>query len=170
MKKFLVIIFLIPCLGLLACGSEEEGQPTTAESAPSSSSSTTWPRLERAAEPYAERLLIPRGPSPKRVVIKDLKEGKGQQIRPGYWFTISYIALGYPTREFLEDKTGANIWYWKWGDGALTEGWEIGLKGLRVGGVRELIVPSRLAYGTGTVVYVLKLKKLYRTQVSTDQL
>jgi hypothetical protein len=171
MRKFLVIIFLLPCCALFACGSEEEsrdGESTVAASADRAPRS--WPRLENAAKPYAERLIVPTGPPPRSVVIRDLKKGTGARLRPRYWFTISYLAMEYPSREVLEDKRGAESWYWVWGNDGLTKGWEIGLKGLREGGVRELIVPSRLAYGTGTIVYVLKLLRVTRTQLSTEQL
>jgi FKBP-type peptidyl-prolyl cis-trans isomerase len=43
------------------------------------------------------------------------------------------------------------------GPGWQTRGWERGMPGMRVGGIRELIVPSRLAYKDGTIVYVVKL-------------
>ncbi len=165
MKKFLVISFLLMCCGLAACGSEDEGSTGTSTVAVSKDEGPpSWPRLERAAQPYAKQLLIPTGPPPKSVVIRDLKKGSGPPIQPKEWFTVNYISFAYPSRQVTEDKRGENSWYWKWGDEALTQGWEIGLKGLRVGGVRELIVPSRLAYGSGALVYVVKLLKLTPTQ------
>ena len=42
------------------------------------------------------------------------------------------------------------------GDNTLGKAWEIGLNGMRVGGRRELIVLSRLAYGDGMMVYVIE--------------
>jgi peptidylprolyl isomerase len=42
----------------------------------------------------------------------------------------------------------------------VVEGWEESLRGMRVGGRRELIVPSKLAYGTGTLIYVIDLLKV----------
>ena len=43
------------------------------------------------------------------------------------------------------------------GSGEVRDGWETGLKGMRVGGRRELILPSMLAYGTGALIYIVEL-------------
>lgn len=93
-------------------------------------------------------------------MVKDLVEGTGRRIQKGDWFVVSYIGFSYETRRAREDKRGPNRWNWTWGVGQLSKGWEIGLHGFREGGVRELIVPSRLAYGTGALVYIIKLSKL----------
>jgi peptidylprolyl isomerase len=156
-KKVLLLTSLMWCLFLAACGA-----PSQDEAAHSSESvAASWPALEKAAVlAGAKRAMVPSGPPPGEVVIRDLVAGKGRPIRKGDWFVVSYVAFSYETRQVREDKRGTSKWNWTWGVGELSRGWEIGLRGLRGGGVRELIVPSQLAYGTGALVYIIKLQKL----------
>jgi peptidylprolyl isomerase len=145
------------CLFLAACGASSQGEGTDS----SETATAHWPALEKAAVlAGAERAVVPSGPPPEKVVVEDLVEGRGRPIRKGDWFVIGYVAFSYETKAVREDKRGVNRWNWLWGVGQLSRGWEIGLRGLRDGGVRELVVPSRLAYGNGALVYVLKLQKL----------
>jgi peptidylprolyl isomerase len=157
MKKFLAISLLPLCFLATACGSDSS-EESTADSP--ERSSQQWPALERLAGGGRDRLIVPSGPPPKRVVVRDLENGRGRQIKQGDWFTTSYVSFDYETRQVTEDKRGTNKWYWVWGSDRLTQGWEIGLRGLRVGDLRELIVPSGLAYGDGARVYVIRLLAL----------
>jgi len=119
-----------------------------------------WAELKKVAGKYSERLLIPRGPSPERVVIRNLKEGTGPTIEPGDIIVARYVSFHYATAKVAEP-------YWKrptspvpWGTGERVQGWEPGLKGIRPGGIRELIVPSSLAYDEGPLVYVVEVTKI----------
>lgn len=175
MKKLLLIGSLILLLGLqlTACGgSESTGastakseRDTTAEEKPAASEPPEvahpddWAALKRVAGPHAKRLLIPHGPAPERVVIRDLKVGKGPLLRDGDNFLARYVSFTY-------DEGWAAEPYWDspstytFGLGSYKEGWERGLEGIRVGGVRELIVPSEMAYGNGARVYIVEALKL----------
>jgi len=116
--------------------------------------------LRRAAGGQARLLLIPHRPPPSEVVVRDLKKGSGEVIQPDDWFTVRYLALDYRTGKPFEDRWKADS-RWIFGTGEINEGWEIGLRGMRLGGVRELLVPSYLAYEQqGAIVYLVKLLKL----------
>lgn len=174
MKKFSVIgLMLLACLQLTACGGSES---TDASSASSPAHTTTeekpaavkrpemayrgdWKALKRVAGPYSKRLLIPHGPAPKQVVIRDLKVGKGPVLHHGDNFFGRYVDWTYNKALVMEP-------YWHspsnylFGWGHYKQGWEIGLRGIRVGGIRELIVPSRMAYKNGARVYIVQALKL----------
>jgi len=98
------------------------------------------------------------GPPPKKVVIRDLIKGKGAMIKPGDLFGINWTAAYYKTGKWRESswETGRKYTF-NYGAGQIVKGWEEGLKGMRVGGRRELIVPSKLAYENGAIVYVIDL-------------
>lgn len=62
----------------------------------------------------------------------------------------------------MEDAWGRRAFTWVWGVEELVDGLEIGLEGMRVGGRRELIVPSRFAYDSGARIYLVELLKIKR--------
>lgn len=165
---------LLVALQLMACGGSEStgassAKPpqdtTAAERKPAApppekaAKPSEWAALKRVAGPYSKRLLIPRGPAPERVVIRDLKVGKGPVLRDGDDFIARYVSFTY-------DEGWAAEAYWHspsnytFGIGTYKKGWEVGLRGIRVGGMRELIVPSEMAYGNGARVYVVQALKL----------
>lgn len=135
----------------------------TAENAPESpeevAQAKDWGALKRYAGAYATRLLIPRGVHPSRVLVRELKAGKGKVIEPNDPFSFSYVSFTYADGRIFERA-------WKqseslvWNINKVVDGWWPGLRGMRAGGVRELIVPSSWAYGNGALVYIVKLHKV----------
>lgn len=171
MKKLLVIGLLLAVgLQLAACGGSEStgassAKDTTAEEKPAAAKHPemayrgNWAVLKRTAGPYAKRLLIPHGPAPKQVVIKDLKIGKGPVLHHGDNFLARYVDLAYGNAYVVEPYWHSPSSY-LFGWGHYKKGWEIGLRGIRVGGMRELIVPSQMAYKNGARVYIVQALKL----------
>jgi peptidylprolyl isomerase len=97
---------------------------------------------------------------PKHVVVRILKEGPGPRVRPGDELAARYVG-GNPNTGFVQDFWSEEDPYrFQLGKNRLGKAWEIGLKGMRLGGRRELVVPSRLAYGEGMMVYVIELLEL----------
>lgn len=99
---------------------------------------------------------IPSGPPPGHLVVKDIKVGTGAPIQPRSAISTRYIALSYRTGKPVEVKW-AKPFELQFSPGLEIKGWEIGLKGMKVGGRRELIIPPKLAYGTETLAYVIDL-------------
>lgn len=162
MKRLLVIGLILTLMPQLsACGSTEDTGSTPGEAAGPVEMAYTggWPGLKRVAGRYADRLVIPHGPAPRQVVVKDLKVGGGPVIQDGDLFYAKYVTFGYETGKAVERYWRAPSFYTA-GLGTYKKGWEVGTKGIRVGGVRELIVPSRMAYKNGALVYVLQVVRL----------
>jgi hypothetical protein len=107
----------------------------------------------RAGQPVG---IADQGPPPKKLVVKDVKAGSGKVLTKGSVGTLRYRNFDYRTGKQYEDwwespfRTG-------FGKGESLGAWEVGLKGMRVGGTRELIVPAKEAYGHVPEIYVLKL-------------
>lgn len=173
----IVALVAVLLLGLTACGDSGDDSTATgasdisaaAEETPVQADEGDWAALKRLAGPNADKLIIPKGPSPDHVVVKDLKVGSGPAIAPGDVFVSRYISWSYETGKVAEPtpeagKTAKPTWVEAgrliWGTGERVPGWEPGLKGIRAGGLRELIVPSRLAYENGVRVYLVEVTEI----------
>jgi peptidylprolyl isomerase len=128
-------------------------------------SAATTDSTEAAASP-GPPIKLPSRPPPRHVVIKDLVVGKGIPIQPALpapsnkpvsFFTARYKSADYKTGKVVFDTWGRKPEPFTLGPGGVVPGWEVGVVGMKAGGRRELIVPSRLAYGEGAVLYVVEV-------------
>ena len=60
---------------------------------------------------------------------------------------VSYVAMLPDGTEIDRTAPGARPLAFKVGEGIVIRGWDLGVRGMRVGGTRQLVVPSRFAYG-----------------------
>lgn len=186
MRRISVIVALVLALAAVGCGGSESSEVTKESSAettaaspkplfaremraegkewlraaaaatPEKRSIPRWAGLEKAAGPQAGRVVLPHGPPPEEVVIKDLRVGKGPKLEPGDIFGADYTSFDYRTGQQEQRSSNGSAALFFYGVGELVKAWEPGLKGMRAGGVREMIVPGSWAYGS-PVVYVLRL-------------
>ena len=97
----------------------------------------------------------PSGPSstaPFSVV--DLRAGTGTEAANGMFMTVNYTGWLYdptkPDSKGIQFDTSANSpdpFIFTLGTQTVIEGWDRGLVGMKVGGIRKLVIPSSLAYG-----------------------
>jgi peptidylprolyl isomerase len=130
------------CLALGACGGGSSDAHVKTDE-------IVW----RKGEPF---LVARHGPVPKKLIVKDLQPGTGAVLKKGKYMTIKYKSFDYRTGQRYEDWW-QEPFYTGFGKGESLDAWETGLKGMKVGGRRELIVPSAQAYTHVPVVYVLEL-------------
>jgi peptidylprolyl isomerase len=103
---------------------------------------------------------VPEGPPPEEVVSVDLKQGNGPVISKGDKFTVRFASFYYSTGKIRENFLGGeSTFVYTYGVGETVRGWEDGLRGLRAGGARELIVPADQAYGDA-LVYLVRLLQI----------
>ena len=176
--KFCLLICCLLATGVIACGSSDDAGEATGSGSEASSQAPASAEAGNAALGQAEtqqeelvtkvkgaptppKFELPPGPPPKEVVIRDLRKGRGAEIQSDDFFSASYISLNYRTGDkVVEDSWTGGPFDWYWGREQLSQGWEIGLEGMRVGGLRELLVPSELAYGDGARAYLLELLQI----------
>jgi len=83
-----------------------------------------------------------------KVTTKDLKQGDGSEIKSDTKYQAYYIGWSPKGKVFdssIDDKKlKAPI---DTSESSLIEGWAKGVEGMKVGGVREITIPSDLAYG-----------------------
>ncbi len=160
MKFFAVIIVVCSALALVSCGNSSTGAATaeklrTANQAPGDGSEASGSDGGYPARPH---VAAPSGPPPKHLVVKDLKKGTGAEIKAGKEFSVRYVSFDYGTGELSEDHWGKDsIFRWTFGPDKVVKAWAKGLPGMKVGGRRELIAPSQLAYGFGAMIWVVEL-------------
>jgi peptidylprolyl isomerase len=103
------------------------------------------------------------GPAPQRLEVKDLEKGRGTAAAVADEVTIEYVGADYKTGTVLWRSRGRlGPFRFQLGGSGVIPGWERGLVGLKVGGRRELIVPSRLATGNRHRTYVVDLLGVHR--------
>ncbi len=83
----------------------------------------------------------------------DLLVGSGDAAVTGYILTVNYTGWVYdpskPDNKGLQFDTsvGKQPFVFTLGVGSVIQGWDQGLVGMKVGGIRRLVVPPSLAYG-----------------------
>lgn len=154
MKVLLAIVLVGVAAASAGCGSSNQSTAFDAESGEIAASD--WAALERAAGGQASQLIVPSGPPPEEIVIEDLRVGAGRELEPKSPFTVKYIAWDYATG-LLQQTSWDSPLEATWRVSELVDAWDVGLVGMRAGGVRELIAPSSLTYGDGALVYLIRL-------------
>lgn len=103
------------------------------------------------------------------VETTDLSEGTGTPVKAGDCLVMKYYGtLASDGTKFDEDFTTTSALQFKLGTGQVITGWDEGVVGMKVGGVRRIAIPYAKAYGETTqgsipaksdLVFVVKLLK-----------
>ena len=72
-----------------------------------------------------------------------MKVGPGDACKAGDKITVRYLGTLDDGTEF-DSNASATFWI---GKGMLIKGWDEGIPGMRIGGVRNLTIPPSLGYG-----------------------
>jgi peptidylprolyl isomerase len=78
--------------------------------------------------------------------IRDIKQGSGEPVKEGAEVTIHYT--GWLTDGSIFDSSRARGKPATFELGGLIEGWKKGIPGMKPGGIRKLVIPPELAYGS----------------------
>lgn len=90
----------------------------------------------------------------------DLRAGAGTEAATGKVLTVNYTGWLYDASKpdqkglIFDTSVGRPPFSFTLGAGQTIPGWDQGLVGLRVGGLRRLVIPSSLAYG-GTRTFAI---------------
>lgn len=96
----------------------------------------------------------PSAPStPVTFTITDVRAGAGVVAETGDFVQVNYTGWLYngtkpdnKGQQFDASEAGFPLTFWL-GTGQVIQGWDQGVPGMRVGGLRRLIIPASLAYG-----------------------
>lgn len=87
-------------------------------------------------------------PAPTKLEIEDIKEGTGPAAKDGDNLSMQYVGAIYDTGdEFDASWDRGEPFSFELGSGNVIKGWDEGVKGMKVGGRRKLVIPPDLGYG-----------------------
>ncbi len=82
---------------------------------------------------------------------RDIKIGAGQEVQKGQEVFVHYVGTLEDGTKFDSSRDRGKPFSFKLGAGNVIAGWDEGVQGMRVGGIRQLIVPPDLGYGSRSV-------------------
>ncbi len=81
------------------------------------------------------------------LVAYEVKLGEGREIKTGDTVSVNYIGALADGTKFDSSYDHGEPFSFTVGEDQVIQGWEEGLIGMKVGGVRRLAIPPTLAYG-----------------------
>jgi FKBP-type peptidyl-prolyl cis-trans isomerase len=81
------------------------------------------------------------------LVIEELKVGDGAEAKAGQNVTVHYVGTLTDGKKFDSSRDRGQGFSFKLGAGQVIKGWDQGVAGMKVGGMRKLTIPPELAYG-----------------------
>lgn len=81
------------------------------------------------------------------MTIEDTKVGTGKTAEAGTMVSVHYVGTLTNGTKFDSSRDRGAAFTFALGAGQVIEGWDKGVAGMKVGGVRKLVIPPDLAYG-----------------------
>jgi peptidylprolyl isomerase len=171
-RLLLPAVIAVLALAAAGCGNDDDNDKKEAATTPATASTpaatTPAPNTETATKP---KVTVPSGPPPKKLEIKDLKEGTGPAAKAGDQLTVQYVGVNYANgKQFDASWDRGQPFQFQLGAGGVIPGWDEGLVGTKAGGRRALIIPPDLAYGAqgappdippnATLIFVIDLEQI----------
>lgn len=78
---------------------------------------------------------------------EDIQEGDGAQAAKGQTVSVHYTGWLENGTKFDSSKDRNDPFQFRLGAGMVIRGWDEGVAGMKVGGVRKLTIPPQLGYG-----------------------
>ena len=177
-----VVLLIVGCGGGDAEGEDSTTGPSTTEPTTSPAESYADRRRGERAKPISIRVggrvfkraepLIepPSGQPPSDLIVKSPIAGVGPKSQVGDELTVEYVGIHYDGSYFTNSWQRRKLFTFELGaeEGLINPGWEKGLKGMRVGERRRLVVPPKYLFRGGappgstaeTIIYVVDLLRI----------
>jgi len=78
---------------------------------------------------------------------EDIKKGTGAEAKKGDTVEVEYTGWLKNGKKFDSSKDHGGTFTFPLGKGRVIKGWDEGVQGMKVGGVRKLFIPPDLGYG-----------------------
>jgi peptidylprolyl isomerase len=113
-------------------------------------------RRDRFPAKKPARLQTEPQPMSNELLITDIRVGDGKTVVKGALITTHYTGKLDDGTVFDSSHERGKPFQCVIGSGRVIKGWDQGLMGMNVGGVRQLFVPAHLAYGERTMGAYIK--------------
>ncbi|MDX6608795.1 MAG: peptidylprolyl isomerase [Solirubrobacterales bacterium] len=141
LPALMLALCLALAIAVAGCGSSSDSSSDSSGSTSSTESSSTSKKTK-------PKVTVPKGISPKKYAYRDLEKGTGATAKAGDEITVQYVGVGYDSEKEFDSSWKRNEPFsFTLGAGEVIKGWDQGVKGMKVGGRRELLIPGNLAYG-----------------------
>lgn len=133
------------------CGKQEPAKPTPPP-APPPKVQASAPAKEGEAVAMARKLgtqtANPVANTESGLQYIDVAEGSGAAAQPGNTVTVQYSGWLVSGAKFDSSVDRGRPFSFPLGAGQVIKGWDQGVAGMKPGGVRKLIIPPQLGYGS----------------------
>lgn len=150
--KVLLLSVAVILAGCDRCSKEKAASPSSATTALDASQpeATTAPAAgdeTAATNPAAATAAA----DTSEFESTDVKVGKGAEATDGKKVTVHYTGTLQNGTKFDSSKDRGTPFSFTLGSGMVIAGWDQGVKGMKEGGTRKLVIPPQLAYGDRAV-------------------
>jgi peptidylprolyl isomerase len=147
MPRLLAILLLVGLLVLAGCGDDKDSSDEGAAT-PEATATEAPPAATETPAASKPKVKLPKGKPPKKLIVKDLKEGTGPAATPGSTVTVQYVGVDYDGgKQFDASWDRGEPFSFPLGAGQVIKGWDVGVAGMKVGGRRMLVIPPDQGYG-----------------------
>ena len=141
-SRAIVALILSSTLLIAACGGDDSTSTTAAPS------STEASAISDPADLIDEPTVSLPSEIPTELVITDITEGEGEAAIEGSTVYVYYVGVLSENGKRFDGNFGSDPYAVTLGVGAVIDGWDQGLIGIKAGGRRQLDIPADLAYGS----------------------
>lgn len=85
---------------------------------------------------------------PSGLEITDTKVGDGAEAVAGKTIEVHYVGTFPDGRKFDSSRDRGRPFSFTLGAGQVIQGWDQGFAGMKVGGIRKLVIPPEMGYGS----------------------
>ena len=141
-SRAIVALILSSTLLIAACGGDDSTSTTDAPS------STEASAISDPADLIDEPTVSLPSEIPTELVITDITEGEGEAAIEGSTVYVYYVGVLSENGKRFDGNFGSDPYAVTLGVGAVIDGWDQGLIGIKAGGRRQLDITADLAYGS----------------------
>lgn len=100
-----------------------------------------------APEIVSQEIASPSSSPTTDVLGQEMKVGTGTEAKTGNTVTVHYVGTFQDGKKFDSSRDRGQLFTFQLGAGQVIKGWDVGVVGMKVGGIRKLIIPPNFAYG-----------------------